>query len=239
MKVRLTTQVKVAALIIVIVELIGIAGIMLLEKRNLSESFYITTMLITAIGADGFVPMSVASRIFTALISFVGVGAVISAVVLVFGPIIFLSVKEASGMGRIKTDLKNHFIVCGYNATAKAVIAELSKLKKEFIIVDNDLKEVNHLVNEGLPAVHGDATELETLRKLNVGKAHALISAEDEDVLNALIVLTARRINPSLRIVAKVAHEENVQKLETAGASEVICPSAVGGKQLVELAVSE
>jgi voltage-gated potassium channel len=49
-------------------------------------------------------------------------------------------------------------------------------------------------------------------------------------------VLSARKLNPSLRIVAHASSDESAAKLEIAGTDRTLSPYAVGGRRLASLA---
>jgi voltage-gated potassium channel len=49
-------------------------------------------------------------------------------------------------------------------------------------------------------------------------------------------VLSARKINPDLHIVARASSDESAAKLEIAGADRTLSPYAVGGRRLASLA---
>jgi voltage-gated potassium channel len=60
--------------------------------------------------------------------------------------------------------------------------------------------------------------------------------ATDDDARDALAILTARQLNPDVRIVAAATQRENVDKLRRAGADQVISPSTLGGHILIDCA---
>ena len=63
----------------------------------------------------------------------------------------------------------------------------------------------------------GDATEDAVLERAGVRRARGLIATTANDATNMYIVLSARVLNPSLRIVARAADETSVPKLLRAG----------------------
>ena len=69
-----------------------------------------------------------------------------------------------------------------------------------------------------------------------VGCEHPEKLADAED---ALAILTARSLNPEVRIVAAANQTENINKLKRAGANTVISPATIGGKLLVRSALGE
>lgn len=68
-------------------------------------------------------------------------------------------------------------------------------------------------------------------------RARGLICAVDSDAANVFITLTARALNPDLRIVARASERASVDKLVRAGADEVVSPSGLTGRRMAVLAV--
>jgi len=58
----------------------------------------------------------------------------------------------------------------------------------------------------------------------------------DSDADNVFVVLSARKLNPKLHIVARASSDETAAKLEIAGADRTLSPYAVGGRRLAALA---
>ena len=55
-------------------------------------------------------------------------------------------------------------------------------------------------------------------------------SARDQD--NLFVVISARKLNPHLRIASKAVEDNSPGKLITAGADEVVLPDHIGGLRL-------
>ena len=68
------------------------------------------------------------------------------------------------------------------------------------------------------------------------GGARGLVAAVDSDADNVFVVLSARKLNPKLHIVARASSDESAAKLEMAGAERTLSPYAVGGRRLASLA---
>ena len=68
---------------------------------------------------------------------------------------------------------------------------------------------------------------LRSLTHLQVRLCDALLSVDavDSDAANVFIALTARAINPDLRIVARASEKASIDKLVRAGADEVVSPN--------------
>ena len=70
-----------------------------------------------------------------------------------------------------------------------------------------------------------------------ITKAKALISALPDDAANVFVVLTARGMNPKLKIISRASDETSEVKLKRAGADNVIMPDKIGGTHMASLAV--
>ncbi len=62
-----------------------------------------------------------------------------------------------------------------------------------------------------------------------------MITTLPEDADNLYIVLTAKGINPKLKIISRASNENSDFKLKRAGANNVIMPDRVGGQRMAKL----
>ena len=131
--------------------------------------------------------------------------------------------------------LKNHIIVCGYGKTGIEIIDELKKSKQQFVIIDKDKNKVEELKDQDWLVLLGDATEDEVLEKAGVSKACGLIASLSNDADNVYIVLSARGMNPKLRIIARAIDSQSCKKLIRAGADKVVSPYSIAGRRMARL----
>jgi voltage-gated potassium channel len=89
---------------------------------------------------------------------------------------------------------------------------------------------------EGDPALLGEASDDEVLQEAGILRAGGLVAAVDSDADNVFVVLSARKLNPKLHIVARASSDESAEELEIAGADRTLSPYAVGGRRLASLA---
>jgi voltage-gated potassium channel len=71
---------------------------------------------------------------------------------------------------------------------------------------------------------------------VGIRRARGLVAAVDSDADNVFVVLSARKINPALHIVARASSDESAAKLEIAGADRTLSLYAFGGRRLASLA---
>ena len=78
----------------------------------------------------------------------------------------------------------------------------------------------------------GDATQGQTLRDAHIERARGLVAATTTDATNLYIVLTARELNPQLRIIARASEEDAEKRLLKAGADSVVLPYLFAGQRI-------
>jgi len=72
------------------------------------------------------------------------------------------------------------------------------------------------------------------LRQAQIERARGLVAATTTDATNIYIVLTARALNPKLRILARASEEDAEKHLLTAGADSVISPYTFAGHRIAQ-----
>ena len=122
--------------------------------------------------------------------------------------------------------MENHYIICGFGRMGKKIAHELEKRNKSFVIIE---KEPEILDQRDYSFIYGDATEDEILFKAGIEGAIGLVAVLSSDIANTFTVLTARGINPNLKIIARAEEENSKNKLLSAGANRVILPYEIGG----------
>lgn len=88
-------------LLIALVVLVGRVGMHVIEGLSYLDSFYFTSMLATGQGPN-YTPVTDGGKIFAALLAFVSVGAVITALVFLFGP--FFGAVLRTGMEKMEDE---------------------------------------------------------------------------------------------------------------------------------------
>ncbi len=222
--------------------LFSTVGIHLIEGWPWLDCLWHTVITISTVGYHLAHPLSPAGKIFTMLVIVVAFavfayGASTVAAMIFEGELQkILTVKR---MEKMVAKLKNHTIVCGLGRTGQAAIKELYKEKVPFVVVEKDESKIEEAKEQypNLIYIHGDATQDETLLKAGVKSASNLIVATADDADNLFITLSAKNLNPRIRIVTRANREENVIKLKRAGAAEVILPNVIGGLRMASLAI--
>lgn len=135
--------------------------------------------------------------------------------------------------------LNRHYILCGAGRTGRNIVARFCELNIPLVVIDNNPEAVaksRKLAERHGNVVYtvvGDATEDDTLEQAGIKQAQGLVAALSEDRDNLFTTLTARSLNPTLRIISRVNDEKNNrEKLEKAGATKVVSPDTIGGMRI-------
>jgi len=132
--------------------------------------------------------------------------------------------------------LENHTIVCGYGRHGSEVALELTKQNIPFVIIEHQAEKIEHLRTEtGYLFVEGDATHDEVLAEASIAQAAALVITLPDDANNLFITLSARQINPNLRIISRANGPADEVKIRRAGADETVIPERIGGFYMASL----
>lgn len=129
--------------------------------------------------------------------------------------------------------LRDHFIICGYGRMGSFVCNQLNEQEIPFVVIENRQEVQDALMQANHLLVPGDATREQTLIAAGIERARGLVALLNSDAGNVYVVLSARRLNPNLDIIARAGEEEAEEKLQWAGATRVISPYVVGGMRLV------
>lgn len=133
--------------------------------------------------------------------------------------------------------LEDHVVVLGYGDLTEPILTELSETPTTFVVVTPDREAGSRLADRDVDHLVGDPSDEETLHRVNVDSARAVVAATNDDAQDALAVLTARAIALDCRVVAAATDTENVAKLRRAGADTVVSPASIGGHLLVRSAL--
>src|SRR5262249_17278343 len=128
--------------------------------------------------------------------------------------------------------LSNHYIVCGYGRMGAQIGRELTRRALAFVVIERDPTVLEMLRLHSVLHVAGDATSDSTLLTAGVTQARGLATALTGDADNALVVISAKGLNPRLQVVARASSRETEEKLLRAGADRVVTPYTIGGQRM-------
>ncbi len=199
------------------------------------DVLYFTAVTITTVGYGDIVPVTPQARLFDTLV----VTPIRIFIWLIFlgtaYSFVFQKTWDRIRTRMIKGSLSEHYIVCGFGSGGEAAVIELIRQgvdPRKIVVVDTNPARVAAAYDLGVTALEGDATHNATLASVCVDCAAALLVSPGRDDTAALVVPSARQLNPSIPISASVRAVENEDLLSQAGATSIINPVSLGGHLL-------
>ena len=216
---------------------IGTVGFVIIDGYPVFDAFYMSLITIFTVGYNEIHPLSHAGRVFNSFLIFFGALTLLLAAGAMTQTIIELELNQFLGKRRIKNmvdSLKDHFIICGYGRVGRGAAEELKHAGASFVIIDSDEDRVERAMHNGMLAVLADCTRDETLRECGIDRAKGLIATLGSDADNLFLILSARTLNPSLYLSARVGEEEAASKMKRAGADQIFAPYASTGARMAQ-----
>ena len=140
-------------------------------------------------------------------------------------------------MKKTISKLRNHHIICGYGKMGAVIAKELKEKNQKFLIIENNEKKVEEIIDKGMLCLQGDATSDDTLLSANIDKASGIAVVLDTDQDNLFVTMTIKTKYPDIFLLSRCAKEDNQSKLIRAGANKVINPYISGGHRMAEILI--
>lgn len=216
-----------------VLTVVGVAGYIALEGWSFLDSLYMTVITLTAVGYSEVHPLSDAGRNFTMVLLAGGITGMGLWFALLTSVIVELDLRDFFRRRRMTKEIEKmsgHVIVCGGGRTGRQVVEELRASKQPYVVIEHDPTAVEALraIAPDARVVQADATVDHHLVEAGIARADGLITCLDSDTSNLFVCLSARDLQPGLRIVARARDEETVSKLFRAGANHVVSPTVSG-----------
>ena len=239
-------QIRYAIIALAAAIVFGTVGFHLIERWTLADSLYVTVQTLTTVGYGDIPPHTATGRAFAVVVMLIGVAGVALFVSTIVQSVVQSELISTFGQRRLSkkmSKLRDHYIICGSGRVGSHLVRDLQSANESFVVIENDQQRAAEFSQRGVNVIVGDATLEESLRDVGVEHARGLAACLPNDADNVYVVLTARDLNPNLRIVARAAEEQAEAKLIRAGANHVIAPTIIGGHRmavaLTKPAVSE
>lgn len=220
------------AVILLGVIVIGTFGFRCTEQSwTLWKSLYFTLITITTVGY-GDQGLSETGQKFAAVMLLFGIGGFTYSITTLVQLAVDREGARARKLLRNVMDWENHVVVCGYGRMGQSICEQLRSGGKQCAVIEDKQELYELALENGFPAVHGSASEDESLVEAGVERAAAVISAVNNDAENMYAVVSARDLNPDCLVLARAETASAARKMERAGASYVVLPHMMAGESV-------
>jgi voltage-gated potassium channel len=181
-------------------------------------------------------PLSAAGRAFNMMVIVFGVGAVFFNIGALTQTLMEVELERVFGKRKMARDIEKiegHYIICGAGRVGRSAAREFERNRVPFVVIESQEARAGEKAEQWLTIV-GNATQEKVLRSAHIERARGIVAATTTDATNIYIVLTARAINPKLKIIARASEEEAEKHLKTAGADVVVSPYGFAGHRIAQ-----
>ncbi len=222
---------------IVLTLVLGTLGFVYIADYPWLDAFYMAVFTATTVGYGELHAMSPAARIFNSVYILLSVGLLFLAIGLMTQRIVaaqFGNLFEKRRMKKMIEKLDKHYIICGFGRVGRVAAAELHTAGAQVVIIDRSEERVSWAIRLGYLGCLGDSTRDETLREVHIERAAGLVAALATDADNLFAVISAKTLNPAIRVSARAAEEEAERKMRQVGADNVFAPYTAAGTRLAQ-----
>ena len=123
-------------------------------------------------------------------------------------------------------------LVIGGGKVGRAAATALKARGLAVHIVEHDPAIAAKLKDVADQVFIGPAADRDILKEAGLERAPAVLLTTNDDAINIYLTVYCRRLNPELRIVSRITHENNLEAVHRAGADFVLSYSALGSESI-------
>ncbi|MBX3585422.1 MAG: monovalent cation:proton antiporter-2 (CPA2) family protein [Ramlibacter sp.] len=139
---------------------------------------------------------------------------------------------QMTTIARKSINANKHVIICGYGRSGQNMARMLEREGIPYMALDLDPDRVRQAAAAGDSVVFGDAARLQALMAAGLARASAVVVTYI-DTAGALRVLANTRAHaPQVPVIVRTQDDHDLEKLQAAGATEVV-PEAIEGSLML------
>ncbi len=230
-----------AAALMAAMFVVGVGGYKVIggETYTWIEAVYMTANVLTTAGFREAIALdnSNVGMVFTTTLLIFGAGTVVYSTSVITAFVVEGDLTQGFRRRRMRRtiqDMSEHTIVCGAGATGSAVLRELVKTERPVVVIEAARERVKRIEEElpEIPVMQADFTDDQVLLQAGVSRASGIVICTTIDKDSLVTTVTARQLNPGIRIIARAANDRSMARLRQAGADGVVSPAMIGGMRM-------
>jgi len=225
------------AVLVALTVSVGTVGFIVIENYPPFDAFYMSLITITTVGYGEIRTLSYAGRVFNSFLMVFGVAVMFFSVGIITNAVVEMQFADVLNRRRVKKvidKMKDHYILCGFGRVGRGAAAEMQRTGVPFVVVDRNKERVEMAMKAGMLSVLADSSRDETLLEVGLKRAKGLIAALASDADNVFLILSAKNLNPNLKVASRAAEEGSETKMRLAGADSVFTPYSLTGYRLAQ-----
>ena len=237
---RIMARIYIAVAVLVVLIVSATVGFRYLgqPEASWSDALYMTLITITTVGYGEMVKIdSFGERVFAGLVALGGFGTL--TFLFTSLSVFFLEGDLDYTLRRRRMEkqirkLHNHYIICGFGRVGRNVANELSITNRHYVAIDSEENRLEEAQEKfpGLLYLAGDASDDDLLLAAYIEDAKGVFAVTGDDSRNLMFTLTAKQLNPKVRVIARSNDVRNSAKMRKAGADSVVSPDFTGGMRI-------
>lgn len=122
-------------------------------------------------------------------------------------------------------------IISGYGIPGRVVAEHLTKAGIPFVVIERNPTVALRCQSAGTRIIEGDSRDAQTLRDAGIDESTDLAITLPDDMAVLDTIATARRLSPSIRIIARTTYVSGGMEATKRGADDVVVAEQVVAQQ--------
>jgi CPA2 family monovalent cation:H+ antiporter-2 len=139
---------------------------------------------------------------------------------------------QMTSIARKSINANHHVIICGYGRCGQNLARMLERESIPYMALDLDPDRVRQAAAAGDSVVFGDCGRLQALMAAGLARASAVVVTYLEEAAALKVLGHARTHAPQVPVIVRTQDDHNLEKLQAAGATEVV-PEALEGSLML------
>jgi voltage-gated potassium channel Kch len=139
-------------------------------------------------------------------------------------------------MSRLESiPLQPHAIIAGFGVPGRAIAEWLTTHGIPYVVIEQNEPIVERCAGTGVPIAAGDVRDEQVLKRAGIERATIFAIAVPIESVVLEAVRVARRLNPTVRIIARCTYISGGLEAARRGADETIVAEEIAAKEFIRL----
>ena len=139
---------------------------------------------------------------------------------------------QMTNIARKSINTSKHVIICGYGRCGQNLGSMLEQEGIKYMALDLDPDRVRQAASAGNSVVFGDAVRMQALMAAGLARASAVVVTYLHTASALKVLANVRAHAPSVPVIVRTVDDHDLEKLQDAGATEVV-PEAIEGSLML------